>query len=95
MSPKPIMLCMIARVPRAGVAAFRAYEAAVLPLLADHGGVLERRVASEDGTFEMHLVRFATDGDLERYRASPERAAVQALLASSGAVIETTRVEDL
>ncbi|HVK20839.1 MAG TPA: hypothetical protein VM677_05715 [Actinokineospora sp.] len=85
---------MIARVPEHGLAAFDAYEAAVLPLLADHGGRLERRLRSADGT-EIHLVSFTDSRGLDSYRADPRRVAAAHLLAESGAAVELLQVDDI
>ena len=52
---------LIARVPPDGVAGFQAYEDAVLPLLSEHGGSLERRLRNGDGTIEVHIVSFNSD----------------------------------
>lgn len=81
-------LCLIARVPLAGVAAFAAYEAAVLPRLAAHGGVLDHRWRSPDGTVEVHVVRFAAPTGLAAFRDDPVRQASAPLLAASGATTE-------
>ncbi len=78
----------VARVPADGVGAFRAYEDAVLALLPDHGGRLERRLRADDGRVEVHVLRFATTDGLERYRADPRRAAHADVLARSDAEIE-------
>ncbi len=91
---EPITFALLARIPSAGVAAFRAYEANVLPLLIECGGVLDRRMRNDDGTFELHVVRFPSEPALERYRADPRRAAAAPLLAQSGAEIELIRVAD-
>lgn len=85
---------MIARIPDGGLAAFDAYESAVLPLLADHGGRLDRRLRSLDGRTEAHLVHFDTATGLDSYRADPRRADAADLLAASGASIELIPVAD-
>src|ERR1019366_3742161 len=51
---------MLARLPADGAAAFDAYESAALPLLAEHGGHLERRLRTLDDRLEAHLVSFAS-----------------------------------
>lgn len=38
---------LIARIPPDGVAAYQAYEDQVLPVLAEHGGRLQRRLRNE------------------------------------------------
>ena len=63
-----LVLALIARVPASGVSDFQAYEARVLPLIAEYGGTLERRLRNEDGTVELHVLRFTTRGGLDRRR---------------------------
>ena len=57
----------------ADLVAFEAYEAAVLPLLAEHGGVLEQRLRAVDDASETHMIRFPTRADFEAYVADPRR----------------------
>lgn len=90
-----LTLVLTARIPAAGVADFQAYEAAVLPLLAGYGGTLERRLRNADGTFEVHVVRFASSEGLERFRADPWRTAAHPMLARSGATVEVSTVADV
>ena len=85
---------MILRVPLDGVAPFMAYEHAVLPILADHGGVLERRLRSEGGTTEIHLIWFPSAAHFDAYRADLRRTEQAELLTQSGATSEIVRVED-
>lgn len=89
-----ITLCVILHVPPDGVAPFLAYEHTVLPMLADHGGVLERRLRSESGTTEIHLIWFPSAAHFDAYRLDPRRAAQAELLTRSGATSEIVRVED-
>ncbi len=77
------LLVAVLDVPAAGAGALRAYEDRVLPLLARHGGALERRLRSPDGRTEVHVVRFATAAGREAFGADPERAAARALLDGS------------
>jgi hypothetical protein len=90
-----LKLALIARVPERGIREFQAYEDRVLPLLADHGGVLERRMRSRDGTIELHILSFASAQHLERFRADPRRTAAAHLLQSSGAETELLALEDI
>ena len=71
----PVTFVSIIRIPSAGIADFRAYEDAVLPLLAEFNGCLERRLRNPDGTVEIHIVSFASDTDRQNYRNDPRRAA--------------------
>jgi hypothetical protein len=86
---------LVARIPATGIRAFQRYEAAVLPLLADHGGRLDRRLRSTDGTVEAHLIAFDETGGLAAYRADPRRAEHAPLLEQSGAQIELLEMEDV
>lgn len=85
----------IARIPAYGLEAFLAYESAVLPLLPDHGGTLDRRLRSQDGTTEIHVISFATDTGLASYRQDPRRTAAADLLTESGATVELLPMVDL
>ena len=67
-------------VPGASVAAFGRYEDAVLPLLARHGGRLDRRLRSADGTTEVHVLSFAGESGYRDFLADPERGAHRTLL---------------
>jgi antibiotic biosynthesis monooxygenase (ABM) superfamily enzyme len=80
-----LTLVLIARVPSGGVANFRAYEEAVLPLLSEFGGLLERRLRNSDGTIEVHIVSFDSDRNFQRFRSDPRRASVAHLMEASAA----------
>ncbi|MFG2058785.1 hypothetical protein ACGFI9_32665 [Micromonospora sp. NPDC048930] len=90
-----VTFLMIARLPDAGLDAFDSYERAVLPLLAEHGGRLERRLRSLDDRVEAHLVSFPTEEDFTAYRADPRRHTATPLLESSGAAVELLAVRDV
>ena len=90
-----VTLALVARIPAAGVGAFAAYEDAVLPLLARHGGELQRRLRTIDGTTELHVVHFADADGFAAFRADPDRVAAQHLLEASGAVTELHEVTDV
>lgn len=84
----PVTLALIARIPAEGVADFRAYEDAVLPLLPEFNGHLERRLRNADGTVEMHIVSFASEADFQDYRNDRRRTAQASLLEKSSAKLE-------
>ena len=86
---------LIARIPAEGIGDFRVYEDAVLPLLPEYNGRLERRLRNQDGTVEMHIVSFASDADFQNYRNDPRRTAKAALLERSGAVLERLVMTDV
>ena len=85
----PVTVVLIARIPTEGVADFRAYEDAVLPLLPEFNGLLERRLRNRDGTVEMHIVSFASEADFQNYRNDPRRTAQSSLLKKSSAILES------
>jgi hypothetical protein len=85
----PVTTVLIARIPAEGIADFRAYEAAVLPLLPEFNGRLERRLRNQDGTVEMHIVSYASEADRQNYRNDPRRAAQAWLLKKSSAILES------
>ena len=84
----PVTFVLIFRIPTEGVEDFRAYEEAVLPLLPEFNGRLERRLRNPDGTVEMHIVSYASDADRQNYRNDPRRAAQAWLLEKSSAKVE-------
>jgi hypothetical protein len=86
---------MLARLPEGRLGAFDAYERAVLPLLAEHGGRLERRLRTLDDRVEAHVVSFPSDEEFAAYRADPRRSAAGPLLESSGAQVELLPVRDV
>jgi len=83
-----VTFVLIARIPAEGIKDFRAYEDAVLPLLPEFNGRLERRLRNRDGTVEMHIVSFASDADFQNYRNDPRRTAQAWLLEKSSAKLE-------
>jgi hypothetical protein len=50
------------------------YEEAVLQLLGRHGGTLERRARSTDGTTEVHLIRLRSLDRQHAFMIGPDRA---------------------
>ena len=59
---------------------FAAYERRVLPLLARHGGRLDRRLRTADGHTEVHVLSFADRSGYDAYVAEPDRAAASRVL---------------
>jgi len=83
-----VTFVLIARIPPEGIEDFRAHEDAVLPLLPEFNGRLERRFRNPDGTREVHIVSFASDADFQDYRNDPRRMAQAWLLEKSSAKLE-------
>jgi uncharacterized protein (DUF1330 family) len=75
-----MLIAMIADVPPMSVARFQSYEELVLPLLAEHGGRLERRLRSTDETTEIHLVAFESEDGYRAYLDDPARIAARVSL---------------
>ncbi len=94
MPASSMTLCAIFRIPPGGLAAFLAYEDAVLRLLAEHGGVLTQRLRSGDSATEIHVIRFQSAAHLDAYRADPRRLARAPEFARSGATAETMLMDD-
>ena len=86
---------LIARIPTEGIADFRAYEDAVLPLLPEFHGRLERRLRNRDGTVEMHIVSFASEADFQNYRNDSRRTTQAWLLEKSSAIRESLPMTDV
>jgi len=84
----PVTFVLIVRIPTEGIEDFRAYEEAVLPLLPEFNGHLERRLRNPDGTVEMHIISFASAADHQNYRNDPRRTAQAWLLEKSSAKLE-------
>jgi hypothetical protein len=80
-----ITYVLLVRIPPQGIEDFQAYEDAVLPLLPEYNGRLERRLRNPDGTVEMHILSFASDTDFQNYRNDPRRTAQSGLLEKSSA----------
>ncbi|MBX3120533.1 MAG: hypothetical protein KF784_15850 [Fimbriimonadaceae bacterium] len=66
-----------------GLQLFDQHEDAVLPLLQEHGGELQRRVRSLDDTVEVHLVWFPSEQAFEAFRDDPRRTKVLPLMQMS------------
>jgi hypothetical protein len=90
-----VTFVLVARIPSAGVEDFQRYEDAVLPLLAEHGGTLTRRLRSAAGDVEVHVVDFASHAAFSAFRADPRRARHYPLLEASGAETELLMLEDV
>jgi hypothetical protein len=85
---------MTARIPPEGIELFGRYEDLVLAVLPDHGGKLLRRVRSEDGTLEVHLVQFRSEAGFASFRADPRRVRAAPLLERSRATVTLDRLFD-
>src|SRR5580704_860686 len=90
-----VTFVLIARIPAEGISEFRAYEDAVLPLLPEFNGRLERRLRNLDGTVEIHIVSFASDADFQNYRNDPRRTDQTWLLEKSSAKRESISMTDV
>ncbi|MCI4064117.1 GNAT family N-acetyltransferase [Micromonospora sp. R77] len=85
---------LVALVEFRAVEAGRRYEDAVLALLGRHGGRLERRLRTGDGSGEVHVIRFASRAGYESFLVDPERAALRAALGDDAPVTRVLEVTD-
>jgi hypothetical protein len=95
MTDSGVKLCAIFRVPADGLVSFLAYENAVLPLLAEHGGVLRQQLRSKDARREIHVIWFPSEAAFAAYRDDPRRAKQAGLFKASGAEVELLSVVDV
>lgn len=79
-----MLVAMIAEVAPDSIERFRSYEQLVLPLLTEHGGRLERRVRTPDGTTEIHLIAFDDQDGYRAYLDDPARVAARTALDGAG-----------
>jgi hypothetical protein len=79
----------------ANLEAFEAYEARVLPLLGKHGGQLEMRVRSVDGSCETHLLFFPHAQAYQNYLSDPDRVAARCDWERCGAKSSGVEVMDV
>ncbi|MEU6205478.1 GNAT family N-acetyltransferase [Micromonospora musae] len=86
---------LVALVELSDVEAGQRYEDAVLALLGRHGGRLERRLRTDDGREEVHVIRFTAPEGLESFLADPERLALRAALGDSAPVTRVLPVHDV
>jgi len=90
-----MLMMAIIRVPREGVASFRAYEDSLASLQAEHGATMERCVRTADGTTEVHLMRFPSHEAFAAYMDDPRRSEHRRLFSASGAAMQAFEVEDV
>ena len=94
--PNPgVTLCAIPHVTPERLAAFQAYEGAVPPLLADHGGRSQRRLRTKERSPETQLVWFPPASHVAAYRAAPRRSTHASLFEASDTVAEILTVIDV
>lgn len=86
---------MVADIPPGAEPAFQRYESLVLPLLARHGGRLERRLRTEDALSEVHIVSFESRDGYESYMADQDRQSHRALLGGADVVQRVLLVHDV
>jgi hypothetical protein len=90
-----VIYALVIHVPSGGVDSFQRYELAVLPLLSEYEGSLERRLRSDDQQTEVHLVSFPSAEHFARYRGDPRRASHSRLLDEANAHIELYELRDV
>jgi hypothetical protein len=90
-----VIYVLVVHVPSEGVDSFQRYELAVLPLLSEYEGSLERRLRSEDQQTEVHLVSFPSAEHFARYRDDPRQASHSRLLDEANAQIELYELREV
>jgi hypothetical protein len=80
---------------QADIGLFEAFEGAVLPLVAEHGGEVVKRLRALDGRSETHLLHFPDAAAFEAYRSDPRRLGVLGDWEASGAKSTVIEVEDV
>lgn len=90
-----LLLVALVELAADGVEAGQRYEDQVLALLGRHGGRLERRLRTDDGRTEMHLLWFASRDAYESFLADPERAALRAALGGAPPTGRVLEVHDV
>jgi hypothetical protein len=88
-------LVVIADIPSGSDKGFQAYEEAVLPLLLRHGGLLERRLRSDDAQTEIHVLSFESPEGFESYLADEDRHSHKGLLDVLGVTQRVLLVNDV
>jgi hypothetical protein len=91
-APGPIVVCAMMWAHDGQVDALRAYEAAVIPLIGEHGGELLQRLACDgigEQPHEINVFQFPDRAALEAYMSDPRR---EALSADRDAAIRRTEV---
>ena len=89
-----MLVAIVEMVPGQAEAGLR-YEDAVLALIDRHGGTLERRTRSTDGTAEVHLIRFQSREGLETFMVGPARIAHRVHAGEAAPTTRVTEVVDL
>jgi uncharacterized protein (DUF1330 family) len=86
---------MVADLEPGALQAFQRYESIVLPLLARHGGRLERRLRTADALSEVHIVSFESKDGYESYIADEERQSHRSQLDGIEVVQRLLQVHDV
>ena len=86
---------LVIHLPADGVESFQRYETAVLSLLSDHHGRLDRRLRSADEQTEVHVVSFPSADHFQSYRDDPRRAEQSQLLEDAHPQIELYELIDV
>jgi uncharacterized protein (DUF1330 family) len=75
----PVTLCVLLWARPGAADALVAYEDAVLPLVATHGGRVRERVrtdGADDAPLEVHVIEFPSDDAFDAYMNDPQRQAL-------------------
>jgi uncharacterized protein (DUF1330 family) len=75
----PVTFCVLLWARPGAADALVAYEDAVLPLVAAHGGRVRERVrtdGTDDAPLEVHVIEFPSDDAFDAYMHDPQRQAL-------------------
>lgn len=90
-----ILLVAIVEMADGHAEAGQGYEDAVLSLLPRHGGTLQRRTRSHDGTAEVHLIHFTERAGYESFMVDPDRLAERERVGAGAPTTRVIEVRDL
>ncbi len=90
-----VRLVALVELADGAVEAGREYEDRVLALLGRHGGRVERRLRTDDGRSEVHVIRFDTRTGYESFLADPDRAAQRAALGDAAPATRVLEVREV
>ena len=90
-----LLLVAIVEMAPGHAAAGQRYEDAVLALLDQHGGWVERRLRSGDSATEVHVIRFRSRAGYDSFMVDPDRLALRDQLGDGVPTARVLEVRDL
>jgi len=90
-----LLLVAIVEMTPESIVAGQQYEDRVLILLGRHGGTLERRMRSADGSAEVQVIRFRSRSGLESFMVDPDRLRYRAQAGDAAPATRVLEVRDV